>query len=230
MKKLLVSAIILAGVLGMSLQAADVAVKNGKDPLNDWTFFQLGFWFDVPSYTQTSNVYFLKLGCPTSSGIGRVKGNELAIFWAGTDYVEGLQSSFIVCENKRMDGVQASAGFCRSREKLNGLQACAGLNMSETTNGFQPGIVNIAGDVNGLQMAAITTISKDINGAQFSIVNFSKKLNGFQASAVNMADGGNGVQLGAVNITDKRGIQFGLINYIKDGWIPFLPIFNISFK
>jgi hypothetical protein len=230
MKKLLISAIILASALGMPLQGADAVAKEGKDPLNEWTFFQLGFWFDVPSYTRTSNVYFLKLGCPTSSGIGRVKGNELAIFWAGTDYVEGLQSSFIVCENRRMDGVQASLGFCQSKEKLNGLQACAGVNMSETTNGFQPGAINIAGDVNGLQMAAITTISKDINGAQFSIVNFSKKLNGFQASAVNMADGGDGVQLGVVNIGNKRGIQFGLINYIKDGWIPFLPIFNISLK
>ncbi|MFA6104755.1 MAG: hypothetical protein WCV67_19925 [Victivallaceae bacterium] len=230
MKKLLISAIILASALGMPLQAADAADKTGKDPLNEWTFFQLGFWFDVPSYTRNSNVYFLKLGCPTSSGIGRVKGNELAIFWAGTDYVEGLQSSFIVCEDRRMDGVQAALGFCRSRENLNGLQACGGVNMSETTNGFQPGGVNIAGDVNGLQMAAITNISKDINGAQFSIVNFSKKLNGFQASAVNMADGGDGVQLGAVNITNKRGIQFGLVNYIKDGWVPFLPILNISFK
>ncbi len=230
MKKLLISAIILASALGMPLQAADAADKTGKDPLNEWTFFQLGFWFDVPSYTRNSNVYFLKLGCPASSGIGRVKGNELAIFWAGTDYVEGLQSSFIVCEDRRMDGVQASLGFCRSRENLNGLQACGGVNMSETTNGFQPGGVNIAGDVNGLQMAAITNISKDINGAQFSIVNSSKKLNGFQASAVNMADGGDGVQLGAVNITNKRGIQFGLVNYIKDGWVPFLPILNISFK
>jgi len=229
MKKLLIAVVILAGALGMTLQAADSMVKDGKDPLNEWTFFQLGFWFDAPSYTRTSNVYFLKLGCPVSSGLGRVKGNELAIFWAGTDYVEGLQSSFIVCENRRIDGVQAALGFCRSRENVNGLQACAGVNMSETTNGFQPGLVDIAGEVNGLQMAAII-ISKDINGAQFSIVNSAQKVNGFQASAVNMADGGNGVQLGAVNITNKRGIQFGLINYIKDGWIPFMPIFNISFK
>ena len=229
MKKLLIAAIILAGTLSVSLQAADVAPKDQKDPLKEWTFFQLGFWFDVPSYTKTSNVYFLKLGCPVSAGIGRVKGNELAIFWAGTDYVEGLQSSFIVCENRRVDGVQASLGFCNSQESMNGLQACVGVNMSEITNGFQPGIANISGDVNGLQMAAVT-ISKNINGAQFSIVNSSKKLNGFQASAVNMADGGEGVQLGAVNITNKRGIQFGLINYIKDGWIPFMPLMNISFK
>lgn len=229
MKKLLIATIILAGALSMPLQAAD-AQKDQKDPLKEWTFFQLGFWFDVPSYTKTSNVYFLKLGCPVSSGLGRVKGNELAIFWAGTDYVEGLQSSFIVCENRKVDGVQASLGYCNSMESMNGLQACVGVNMSEKTNGFQPGIVNISGDTNGLQMAAITTISKDLNGAQFSIVNSSKTLNGFQASAVNMADGGNGVQLGVVNITNKRGIQFGLVNYIKDGWIPFMPLMNISFK
>ena len=230
MKKLLIAAIILAGMSGMPLQAADAAAKDQKDPLNDWTFFQLGFWFDTPSYTKTSNVYFLKLGCPTCSGLGRVKGNELAIFWAGTDYVEGLQGSFVVCENRKIDGVQASAGFCQSRETMNGLQACGGVNMSETTNGFQPGALNIAGDVNGLQMAATTTICKDINGAQFSFVNYSQKLNGFQASVVNMADGGNGVQLGVVNITNKRGIQFGLVNYIKDGWVPFIPLFNISWK
>lgn len=229
MKNLFISTIMFVVLFSVSLQAADVKTKDVKDPLSDWTFFQLGFWFDVPSYTRNSNVYFLKLGCPTSSGIGCVKGNELAIFWAGTDYIEGLQASFIVCDSRRMDGVQASFGFCQTRGNLNGLQACAGVNMSETTNGFQPGIINLSGDINGLQMAAVT-ISKDVNGAQFSIVNMSKKLNGFQASAVNVADGGDGVQLGVVNITNKRGIQFGLVNYTKDGWVPFLPLMNISFK
>ena len=33
---------------------------NQQAPLNQWTFFQLGFWFDQPSATANSNVYGIK--------------------------------------------------------------------------------------------------------------------------------------------------------------------------
>lgn len=239
MKKLFIAMMILSCAFVM--QAADapaaaqppakaVPAQPQAQPLDKWTPFQICFWFDIPASSKTSNVFGIKTGQTISSGIGRVYGLEASWFCAATDNVEGAQGSWFVCINKKLEGVQASLAFCRSKEELTGLQASL-INIGGAINGFQPGGVNIdSGDVNGIQMAAITNVSKDLVGAQFGIVNYSKKLTGFQASALNMADGGDGFQLGAINISNTRGIQFGAINYIKDGWIPFLPILNISWK
>ena len=39
----------------------------------------------------------------------------------------------------------------------------------------------------------------------------------------------NGVQLGIVNVSHGKGLQFGLINYVKDGFLPVFPILNFAF-
>ncbi len=70
-------------------------------------------------------------------------------------------------------------------------------------------------NVDGLQSAGLCDIAKDLCGMQFSIVNYSEKT--------------DGLQLGIVNMSESKGFQIGLVNWIKDGALPFFPIINFSF-
>ncbi|MDD3118827.1 MAG: hypothetical protein PHQ27_06595, partial [Victivallales bacterium] len=90
---------------------------------DDWTFFQIGFWFDVPSYTKNSNVYGIKTGQPVSSGAGKVYGVEGSWIAAATDHINGIQGSWVSCFNRDANGLQASLVFCRNTDYLRGVQA-----------------------------------------------------------------------------------------------------------
>lgn len=255
MKKLII--LIIALMAGSLINAQDV--KKDQKPMDDWTCFQIGFWFDVPSSTANSNVYGLKTGQPISSGHGRVYGPEISWFVAGTDYIKGGQASFIFCKSITQDGVQAAFGVCINQENLSGLQATliasmnrgaldgvqcsAGLcmtekelnglqagvvNLSDNLNGFQASAVNVTGDVSGVQCGFVNC-TKDFSGCQLSLVNISKKVSGLQASVYNQSEESKALQLGVINIARKTGFQFGLVNVIKDGWLPFCPLINFSF-
>ncbi len=50
---------------------------------------------------------------------------------------------------------------------------------------------------------------------------------GAQVGLVNIADRVSGVQIGLVNIARRmKGVQVGLVNLIREGPVPFLPLFN----
>ena len=68
--------------------------------------------------------------------------------------------------------------------------------------------------VHGLQASIISTVTEESSGAQVSIVNICKKL--------------SGVQFGIVNIAkeDSDVIQLGIINFKKNGFMPFFPFIN----
>lgn len=205
--------------------------SNQQSPLDQWTFFQLGFWFNQPSATANSNVYGIKTGWPISSGYGSVNGLEASWVVAGTDHVQGLQACWVYTGNKEMQGVQASLACNVNKERFRGLQAGL-VNVAGNIQGFQPGAVNVSNNVMGVQAAALTNVSNgEVVGAQLGLLNFTHTLNGFQASAFNHSQGkSDGFQLGFVNISNTSGgFQFGIANYIRDAWIPFLPFFNFSF-
>ncbi|MFA6290718.1 MAG: hypothetical protein WC637_02990 [Victivallales bacterium] len=87
-----------------------------------------------------------------------------------------------------------------------------------------------SGIVDGLEASLFASMTANVNG--FQTAGFyveSQKVNGLQFSIVNSADDVGGVQLGIVNIAQKKGFQIGLVNYIKDGAVPFLPIVNFNF-
>ncbi|MDD5699330.1 MAG: hypothetical protein PHH77_12010 [Victivallaceae bacterium] len=202
--------------------------QDGKLPLDDWTFFQIGIWFDVPSSTSNSNVYGLKTGQPFSSGIGRVYGAEISWLAAATDDIIGVQGSWVSCFNEELKGIQAALGVCFSKKELQGLQASS-VNICGNLWGIQAGAVNVGGNIIGLQAAAAVNCGEDINGAQFAFINVCNELTGLQASFVNSAQKSRGVQLGFINMSRSSGIQFGFLNFIKDGFVPWFPVLNIKF-
>ncbi len=86
------------------------------------------------------------------------------------------------------------------------------------------------GIVDGVEAGLFASMTANMNGFQTAPFYVeSQKMNGLQFSIVNSAEEVGGVQLGIVNMTQKKGFQIGIVNYVKDGAIPFLPIINFKF-
>ncbi|HBC87270.1 MAG TPA: hypothetical protein DCZ94_09970 [Lentisphaeria bacterium] len=215
MKKLfLMMAVIFCGALLVSADAGDKQDAPTLKPLDEWTFLQIGFFPGIPQGTNYSNVYGIKIGVPMVSGYGRVRGIEPSILLSGTDYVYGVQATLL--------------GVNRAK-RVYGLQATSLVNISEEVIGFELSQVNIANEIKGFQ-ASVVNVTGKVAGFQAGAVNVANKVDGFQASAVNIVgEELKGGQLGVFNYSKKSGCQFGLVNIIEDGWIPFMIIFNIKF-
>ncbi len=86
------------------------------------------------------------------------------------------------------------------------------------------------GVVNGVEGSVFASLTERVNGVQASgLYNDAKEVNGLQFSLVNFASEKGWLQLGGVNVSQGKGFQIGIVNYIKDAWIPFLPIINFKF-
>ena len=86
------------------------------------------------------------------------------------------------------------------------------------------------GVVRGLETAVFCGATDHIQGMQACIlVSKSEKVSGMQFSIVNYATEISGLQLGVVNVSQKKSFQLGIVNYIEDAAIPFMPICNFKF-
>ncbi|HBC87269.1 MAG TPA: hypothetical protein DCZ94_09965 [Lentisphaeria bacterium] len=86
------------------------------------------------------------------------------------------------------------------------------------------------GIVNGIEVSVFTSMTKEVNGLQTAgFFTDAEEVNGVQFSIVNISDKVGGLQLGILNMSEKSGFQIGVLNYIKDGWIPYFPVINFKF-
>ncbi|HCE43751.1 MAG TPA: hypothetical protein DET40_09400 [Lentisphaeria bacterium] len=235
MKKLmLVIAVFFCGAVLVSAQgqvkAAAPAAQPEKKPLDQWTFFQIGFFPGVPESTKNSNVCGLKLGFPMVDGYGRVGGVEPSLFYSGTDYVKGVQATLVGPSiGQEILGVQTACVGPTIAKTVHGLQLSGMFNLADDLLGCGLGVANIAKSMAGFQISAVN-VSEKVVGGQISAVNVSGMVIGAQVSAVNFAnDELKGAQIGVVNYSKKNGCQLGLFNIIEDSPLPFTIIFNIKF-
>ncbi len=199
-------------------------------PLSQWTPFQIVFFPNVPNATWNSNVFGIKTGQPASGGIGRVFGLEASWVYSGTDHIKGIQACWVHNQNKTFDGLQSSFVSCLNFERFNGIQATLVFCYAGDYNGLQASLVSMAGNLRGVQAALGLNISGDVTGFQAAGVNVvNGTFTGVQCGLYSQVEKCNGLQLGLVNISGGKGMQFGLINYIEDAWIPVMPILNFSF-
>jgi hypothetical protein len=85
-------------------------------------------------------------------------------------------------------------------------------------------------DVYGIETALFCCATKEVRGLQTApLFCVSTKIMGIQASPVNMADNVIGLQFGLVNISKNATFQLGVLNYMKNGIVPLLPIINFKF-
>ena len=105
---------------------------------------------------------------------------------------------------------------------------------SDETNigGLRVGLPVSGGEakVAGIEFAAAACWSKDIIGVQTApLFCVAESVSGVQASPVAIADNVDGLQFGLVNVADSAMFQLGLVNYMKDGVLPYTLIFNFKF-
>lgn len=144
MKKMFLTAVVLATcfVAAQQINAADLPAdqpdqwqtkqaqpSTAAAQKTDWDFFQLGFWFGIPSQTENTDVYGVKVGAPGCGGKGTVTGVETSVVASGTDHVNGISSSVLVATSKHVKGFQGSV-----------------VNYCDTVDGVQLGILNMAKD------------------------------------------------------------------------------------
>ena len=86
-------------------------------------------------------------------------------------------------------------------------------------------------NVRGLQLSPVNFGAK-LDGGQVALVNLSKHVKGAQVGIYNRTEDTNGAQIGIVNYTKKSnaGIQLGIINIMKNGFLPVFPLFNFARK
>lgn len=142
-----------------------------------------------------------------------------------------------------LGGVLAGGG-----KRLNGF-AFGGLlaGADEEINGFAYGSLFSGGSkpvLNGLCVSAITSVVEKSNGLQIATVNYNKgeKNSRFYqlGPLCNYGAIGSGLQIGGINFTEDSifqlgvfnkadsGVQVGALNWNKNGFLPWFPIFNYS--
>lgn len=100
------------------------------------------------------------------------------------------------------------------------------------TKGYQLGIVGIADNrFVGWQHNWVNFSKISFEGFQSGVVNVAGDASGFQLGGVNVTDYTHGLQISLVNYTKSmKGLQIGVINIIKEGgFLPVFPIVNWSF-
>ena len=115
-------------VLVLNEKPVQTTTKSTSTAPASWNFFQLVFCFGkIPSETEYTDVYGLKIGAPGCDGKGTDTEVETSVFASATDTVNGVSSSVLVATSKNVTGLQGSV-----------------VNYSEKINGLQFGVVNMA--------------------------------------------------------------------------------------
>ncbi|MEE4185425.1 MAG: phaC PHA synthase [Gammaproteobacteria bacterium] len=145
----------------------------------------------------------------------RVEGARLALLYGKSGHVSGVDFPLGYSELDSLKGVSFPIliGANRIRKEMVGVSF--GLfNWHEGADtGANFGAVNLTNNVNGLN-AGWVNYSTGKTVVDLSIANIS------EASTV---------QLGFLNVTDRiDGIQIGLLNCAKNGFLPCFPFFNIG--
>ncbi len=106
------------------------------------------------------------------------------------------------------------------------------VQMTTTTSGVKIGVLGSFGaPVYGVEAAVICGGSDEVYGFKGSLAyTIGKNLDGLGLAPVNYVEKFSGVQIGAVNIADEGMVQFGLVNVMKNGFLPFFPVVNFAWK
>ncbi|HPJ40002.1 MAG TPA: hypothetical protein PLT75_16305 [Spirochaetota bacterium] len=200
-------------------------------------------------YGRNRGVSFLDIGTVNSAeDFAGLQGGIVNIV---DDLAIGVQLGAV---NYMHDFFGIQAGLVNINYEIFGIQL--GLFNYHTTRacGLQVGIIGTMGNIgylggsNAVQISGIfnsieysehyktTSLYRNyekyyFKGAQISIILNKSDVNfsGAQVGFVNIADRISGVQIGIVNIARRMsGVQIGLINIIREGALPFFPIFNAS--
>ena len=139
----------------------------------------------------------------------------------------GVQFAWLVNQARGRTGSQIGGLGNLALREVDGWQASVvGVNWAMgPLQGGQVGLLNIASQVRGWQVAQTTNIVGKIRGWQLAgVTNFVGEVKGGQVGLLNVASEVKGWQVGLVNLSGhiEGGLPIGLINYSRSG------LFNLS--
>ena len=107
------------------------------------------------------------------------------------------------------------------------------MNFSDMTGVQLGGLLSGAIDVTGVQLGGLLAAGGDVTGVQLGgLLARADDMVGVQISGVATVsdDDATGLQIALMNRAKSlSGVQIGLINIVKDQWVPFVPFVNFSF-
>ena len=139
----------------------------------------------------------------------------------------GVQFAWLVNQARARTDNQISGLGNLALKEVDGLQAAVvGVNWAMgPLQGAQVGLINIASQVRGYQVAQTTNVVGKMRGWQVAgITNFVGEIKGGQVGLLNVASEVKGWQVGLVNLSGhiEGGLPIGLLNYSRSG------LFNLS--
>ncbi len=102
-------------------------------------------------------------------------------------------------------------------------------NIQTKVYGLDIGVISETPNVEGAQLALIT-VGESSKGVQAGVANAARFYEGVQLGLFNIAVEGSKIfQLGLFNQSKgSSGLQIGALNFMNDGLLPVLPLFNYS--
>ncbi len=175
----------------------------------------LSSYFSLPALAETP-VMFSTIDGFNAPNSNAVSGVRLSLLHGKVDEVKGVDFSVLgMSETKRSTGINFGLFW-------------GGAKVTEEMKGASLGLFNWnTGVTTGVNLAAVN-FTNDVNGLNWSAVNFSK---GYTKADVGLASISNrsNVQVGLFNMTKQiEGVQIGIINCADNGFFKCFPIFNFA--
>jgi len=142
--------------------------------------------------------------------------------------VNGMRFSVLRGRNESVRGVDLGLISVSETSNLVGFSGILGVGrLNGNLRGCATGVVNVhRGRDQGLNAAVVNRVNTVDSGANLGLVNVSDGYAMADVGAVNISDRGT-VQVGVVNVTNRiEGVQIGLLNFAKNGFLPMFPFFN----
>ncbi len=203
-----------------SSDAADVEgpMRTASETLTRWSPLQLSLFAPVQLVPARDDVYGLRLSVGLST--------NRSVF--GVDL--GLAST-----SEQAAGLHVAALWNSVARAAWGLQLAGLFNFAERFTGLRVALLNVGSEVRGVELGLLNVGFRlfggaSLSGAQVGALDLSSRLSGVQVGVYNETTRGAGLQVGVVNVAgrDFHGLQLGLVNLIRGGPLPFLPLVNAS--
>jgi len=146
-------------------------------------------------------------------------------YWYHPKNVVGLRVGIPWGNNNNVTGFDV--GLYGKSSTMSGIQVNLVANIvKDRADAVQVSLYNQAGSLSGAQVGLMNVTGYGALGYDTRLM-FSACV---QVGLLNVANDLRGVQVGFVNQADMLyGFQLGIVNVIKSGVIPFMPIVNIGF-
>jgi hypothetical protein len=178
---------------------------------------ELSLWKNIQLFDQDTPIVGARLG--VTSVNKETHGIDIGLLATITDQGSGINVAYLV-KSDHHTGLQiAMASHTLRTDGIliawlgNPLVSWEERPRETMVNGAQVGLFGSrTNELNGVQLSMIANVANDVDGLQVALANKAKRV-------------GLGSQVGLVNIAD-RGLQIGLLNFNKNGFLPFFPLIN----